>query len=138
MSVNFSQKMIIGTKIYHDELKVVTEKAQYEDQNRYDTRTGKIIKTVSVLIKDEEYHYEFLNKKYDDIFDIDHDFPELNLYYFDEYIILGWEILKPKDLGRVDLIQGKISLEEFTEAFKKVKDILPTSEIECYLDYNIG
>lgn len=138
MGINYSQYILVGTKVDKDSIKVIKEPSQYEIQNRYDTRTGKIVRQEKVLIKQEEYVFKFLNKEYDDIYEIENDFPDLKLLIFDEYIILGMNILNKESFDRVDLITGKFNIEQLTEFFNKVQRILPSCEINCYLDYRIG
>jgi hypothetical protein len=138
MGINYDQCAIIGIELSINDLKVVDKEAVYENQNRYDTRTGKVSKIEKVLVQKEEYHYEFNSKSYDDFYSIENDYEDLESFYDDDYIYLGLKIGDGKDFGRVDMLEGSLSLEEISEHFKEMKEMFPDMEIKLYFVSKAG
>ena len=139
MITNYNQICIIGTKFTLDEITIVDSPAVFEKQNRYDTRTGAITKIENVMISDEKFHYEFLGKSYDDIYDIENDYEDLVLHldYDDNCAALGYEI-EATDYGSAELIDVSLELEEITNIFAKMQIRFSNTKIEMHFLTRIG
>lgn len=62
MSLNYTQRCIIGLEFDIEELKVIDKEALCEAQNR-----------------DEEYHYEFMGESYEYLEDIENKYEDMSI-----------------------------------------------------------
>lgn len=140
MGVDYHQYCMIGIKIPVEDLKVVTSPAVYEDQNRYDSKTGKVKGTERVLVKDEEYHYEWDGKVYEEPYDlgeIEYDDP-VETYHLDDYLYFGYMIDEDEDYGRVNLLEGELTLELIQERFDLISKKFPDYPVKMYFMSRVG
>jgi hypothetical protein len=130
MGVNYQQFCIIGISIPYKDLQVTTSEAIYEEQNRYDPKTGKVVGAENVLVKEREWHVEFNGKKYDDYYDIERDYKDMFSYmdYDCETFYLGLKI-ETEDFGRADLINESFTPREISDMCLKVHGKLRNYEI---------
>jgi hypothetical protein len=142
MSCNFTQICIVGIAIEEDNAKVILSEAIYEDQPVYDTRTGKVLKTQRVTVKDEESHYAFdgetgydlwtlgesLAKKYDISYTVDDD----------KCLYLGYKIGDQEDCGRVDLLTGYVNVSEIRSNQIAIESIFPDYEAAVFFVTHVG
>lgn len=136
MGINYYQHCIIGIKVSVDDLLVVTSPAVYEEQNRYDSKTGKVIGTERVLVKEEESHYVWDGKiyeEYDDLCQIEFDESiGTDTYFIDDHIYFGYSIGSNKDYGKADLIDDELTLEFIQEQFDLVGKRFPDYPVKMY------
>lgn len=145
MSWNATQICILGISVDIEDIRVVDAAEQCETQNRYDTKTGKAIKTESVVIKEEEYHYEWRGCSEKSLWDLSDSLKKkYNLYCRhddEEYgqIYLGYKIGTKEDLGNVELLEGSTSLEDLLEMAKELEDKLGNPlDISLHFTYYAG
>lgn len=134
MGVNYRQYCVIGIKISIEDIKVVTSPAVYEEQNRYDSKTGKVKGTVRVLVKHEQSHYKWDGKvyeEYDDLRYIKYD-GSIKTYGTDKHIYFGYFIDANEDCGNVDLIEDELTLEFIQEQFDLVSKRFPDYPVKMY------
>lgn len=134
MGVNFQQKCMVGIEIPLSEIRHLVIKATYEDQNRYDPRTGKILKTEKVLVKHPEFKYVFMGEESDDwCCMIENIAAELDLDSYvqeddsdgEAYFCIGTFIGDERDMGRVDLLEGSVEISYLVKLMTELKDKLP-------------
>jgi hypothetical protein len=125
MSVNYTQICIIGLEFDIEELKVVDKEALYEAQNRYDSSTGKIVKTENVKIKDEECHYEFMGESYEYLEDIEDKYEDISIIIDGNSLFFGISLGETCDYGRATLIEDNIPIPTFLNEVEKLVKILP-------------
>lgn len=129
MGVNYTQYAMVGVIITPEE-KVISE-AVYRTEPRFDTKTGKQTHEEKVLVKEEtvEFEYkvgsqrfisnylEYPQELYDKIeqYNKDNDtFIIINdIYDENGSICIGFNACHPADYGRVDLLEGELSLKDF-------------------------
>ncbi len=136
-----SQRCIVGISADIEELKVVDTEAIFEEQNRYDTRTGKILKTDTVLVKDEEYHYEWLGCKGQSISSLIANAEKafkVESFEGEETIYLGFSLGDNVNCGRIDLLQGYVSIEEVNATVKTLQEMFPKEDVGIYFMYSSG
>ena len=121
MGTNYGQNCMVGIRLERDDLKKVISPEEYRDEPRYDTRTGKQIKTERIIVKNEVFVYEVFGKEYDDLYEVEIDglvcrsnFDPDKRYGF----FIGLDIGEDLDCGRVELLQGSLSLAEIAEKAK--------------------
>lgn len=134
MGVNYRQYCVIGIKIPIEDIKVVTSPAVYEEQNRYDSKTGKVKGTERVLVKHEQSHYKWDGKvyeEYDDLRYIKYD-GSIKTYDTDKHIYFGYFIDANEDCGKADLIDDKLTLEFIQEQFDLVGKRFPGYPVKMY------
>jgi len=110
---------IIGIKIPVEDLKVVTSPAVYEEQNRYDSKTGKVY--------EEPY----------DLGEIEYDDP-VETYHLDDYLYFGYMIDADEDYGRVNLLEGELTLEFIQERFDLISKKFPDYPVKMYFMSLVG
>ena len=140
MGVDYHQYCIIGIKILVEDLKVVTSPEVYEEQNRYDSKTGKVKGTERVLVKDEEYHYEWAGKiyeEYDDLCQIEFE-DSAEAYILDDYLYCGYMIDVNEDHGRVNLMEGELTLEFIQEKFDLISKKFPDYPVKMCFMSSVG
>lgn len=128
MGVNYDQKCMVGIEIYVSDIKVIIEEAVYENQNRYDSRTGKITKTERVLVKEEDAVYVLMGKKYSDRDSLAKDIAEdLGLDYSieDDYFYIGEFVGEENGMGNVDMLTGSVEISYLVKLMTELKDKLP-------------
>jgi hypothetical protein len=141
MSVDYTQKCILGLEFDIEKLKVIDKKALYETQNRYDTKTGEIIKTENVKIKDEEYHYEFMGESYQDLYSISYEYEDISVIVDGNSLFFGISLGETYDYGGATLIEDSISIPILLENVEKLVKILPEAlhtQIEIYFIGMVG
>jgi hypothetical protein len=134
MGVNYQQKCMVGIEIPLSDITVVVAEATYEDQNRYNPKTGKITGTERVLVRESELKYVFMGKESDDWYSMIEDLAkELDLdsyiqngdYDGEEYFCIGTFVGDEDDMGRVDLLTGSVEISYLVKLMTELKDILP-------------
>lgn len=122
MGVNFYQSVILGVEIKEEDCYVLISPAEYELQNRYDPKTGKVVGQENVLIKPEEYKYSFAGVDFEEFYDFEEAFkkvlnPKLSFICKGDgssnYI--GYMLGESEDYGNVDLVKGSISVSELVK-----------------------
>ena len=123
MGVNYRQYCMLGIKVTEDECLKVISPAIYADEPRFDTKTGKQVSTEKVLREeaDEIYKWRDFESYY---------FGGLSFQINNEYInteidaveacgygslYIGVHISSTMDCGRVELLEGEVSLEEIED-----------------------
>lgn len=147
MGVNYNQYCLVGIRIDEDDAKKIIKPAEYETQNRYDPRTGKVTNTVEVLVKDEQTVYEFEGFTYDDDF---YGFIESLAkkhkldYAVNEqvcpYGVVGFSLGTQEDYGRVTLLECEEEISDILLSVDTLKDIFPNmeDEIEIHFVTSVG
>lgn len=147
MGVNYSQYCIYGIEIARRDYERVVADPLYEEQNRYNPKTGEITHKEKVLVSDKQVQYQ-----YDDVEAGDwYDFKELlrekfqNLDYvetcYDEdsqAIYFGFEVGEKEDLGRVDLINGYVSLNGLKSYDAELREKIPDGVFKLYFCTDVG
>lgn len=143
MGTNYGQTCMVGVRFEPDDLKKIISPEEYRDEPRYDTRTGKQIRTERILVKEEDFVYEVLGVEYDDLGEVEID----GLCCAENFdpnerdgFFIGIEIGDEYDCGRVDLLQGSISLLEISEKAKIVSEKLnvPIEDIGVHFITYVG
>lgn len=142
MGVHYFQYCFIGIKVPIDDLLVVTSPAVYEEQNRYDPKTGKVKGTERVLVKEEESHYEWDGKVYEEYDDLRQIEPDksigIDVRLIDDHLYFGYSVDADEDCGNVDLIEDELTLEFIQEQFDLVSKRFPDYPVKMYFLYNAG
>jgi hypothetical protein len=134
MGVNYQQKCMVGIEVPLSDITVMVAEATYEDQNRYNPKTGKITGTERVLVRESELKYVFMGKesKYwqgmiEDLAEelgLDSYIQEGNFYGWESFCI-GTFIGDERDMGRVDLLEGSVEISYLVKLMTELKDKLP-------------
>jgi len=134
MGVNFQQKCMVGVEVPLSDITVMVAEATYEDQNRYNPKTGKITGTERVLVRESELKYVFMGKesKYwqgmiEDLAEelgLDSYIQEGNFDRWESFCI-GTFIGDERDMGRVDLLEGSVEISYLVKLMTELKDKLP-------------
>ena len=141
MGINYTQYAMIGIEIDVDSLLVIDSPAVYEEQKRYDTRTGKVIKTEKVLVKEEESHYEFNGEKYYDLWEIESKYSKekgLKAMVIEHTLYIGYPLGEKTDYGRADLLNKSISYSDLVDVFEKAKTRFSNMEVSLHLIASVG
>lgn len=125
MGVDYRQYCMIGVCFDLKDLKKVTSKAEYQLENRYDTKTGKVTHQEKILVKEEEFHYELCGHTFEYIDDMKLDGLDIEIDHEYEDVYVGLPITKSKDIGRVYLLQNSLDMSSLEKLHNKVRDILP-------------
>jgi hypothetical protein len=123
VSVNFTQKVLVGVSLSLLEIERVISEAVYENQPNYDTKTGKKIGENKVLVKEAESVYDFGKFRCEDLEDLVSEIEEgygLTAFFDNDFLYVGEEIGESEDYDRVDLRSGEIDLEELMDIFARV------------------
>jgi hypothetical protein len=132
---------MVGIEVALSDITVVVAEATYEDQNRYNPKTGKITGTKRVLVRESELKYVFMGKesKYwqgmiEDLAEelgLDSYIQEGN-FDGEESFCIGTFIGDEHDisigsssLGRVDLLEGSVEIGYLVKLMTELKDKLP-------------
>lgn len=118
MSLNYTQRCIIGLEFDIEELKVIDKEALYEAQNR-----------------DEEYHYEFMGESYEYLEDIEDKYEDMSIIIDGNSLFFGISLGETYDYGRATLIEDNIPIPTFLNEVEKLVKILPEkfhTKIEIY------
>ena len=133
MGVNYRQKCMVGIEVALSDITVVVSEAVYEDQNRYNPKTGKITGTERVLVKEEELKYVFMGEESDDWYCmIENIAEELGIDSYiqegddgDAYFCIGTFVGDEQDMGRADLLTGSVEISYLVKLMTELKDKLP-------------
>lgn len=132
MGVNYDQECMVGIEVDLSDITVVVSDAVYEDQNRYDPRTGKILKTEKVLVKAAELKYVFMGEESDDWYCmIENIAEELGLDCYvprsddEQCFYIGTFVGDEQDMGRADLLTGSVEISYLVKLMTELKDKLP-------------
>lgn len=133
MGVNYRQKCMVGIEVALSDITVVVSEAVYEDQNRYNPKTGKITGAEIVLVKEEELKYVFMGEESDDwCCMIENIAEELGIDSYiqegddgDAYFCIGTFVGDEQDMGRADLLTGSVEISYLVKLMTELKDKLP-------------
>jgi hypothetical protein len=148
MGVNYTQHCIMGLELKYEDMKVVVSPAKYEEQNRYDNRTGKVTHTENVLVQREEYYFEAFGVKNEEFYEFVEELADkyeldsviISGEYSETVVYVGKKIGDEYDCGRVDLLIGNYSLQELQEAQSEVERKLGVEArfVELYFGIDVG
>lgn len=143
MGTNYSQYCMVGVRFDKDDLKKIISPIEYRDEPRYDTRTGKQIRTERILVKEEDFVYEVLGVEYDDLSEVEIDGLDCRENSDPDEIgdfFIGLDIGDNYDCGRVELLQGSVSLGEISEKAKIVSEKLnvPIEDVGVHFITSVG
>lgn len=134
MGVNYDQKCMVGIEVPLSDITTVVEEAVYENQNRYNPKTGKITGTERVLVKEEVLKYSFMGRESGnwcamieslaDEIGLDSYIQEGNCPG-EEYFCIGKFIGDNNDMGRADLLTGSVEISYLVRLMTELKDTLP-------------
>lgn len=121
MGIDYTQYCLVGVRVNIQDINVVVKEAVYEDQNRYDTKTGKITHVEKVLVKSQVSKFVFNNKEYENIYNIENDYKNMTfLYNYDESAFyLGIPVKEPNSYGSFHSLTGFFLKEEILELFEE-------------------
>lgn len=121
MGVDYTQYCLVGVRVNVQDINVVVKEAVYEDQNRYDIKTGKITHVEKVLVKSQVSKFVFNNKEYKDIYNIENDYEDMIFVYnYDENAFyLGIPVTDPNYYGPFHFLEGLLLKEEILELFEE-------------------
>ena len=138
MSVNYTQYCIYGIHLEEKNYRTVISPAEYEMQNRYDTKTGKIIRQEKVLVKNNVIKYEVFGvEEYGwwELCDgLEEQFPCLDVVQDEDSIFIGQGIGDSHG-DRIELIEGDVTLEELKAYHEEVKEQLNVRDEELSLHF---
>jgi hypothetical protein len=143
MSVNFTQKCIIGIKLSREDVINVVSEPIYETQSRYDIKTGKETSKSKVLVKEGEESFDFMGYSSYDLYELGEVISsntDLNCITCgeEEYLYIGKKIGDNHDYGRADLIEGSISSYNAISAIQDVRNIFPSYEVSLHFITHVG
>ena len=131
MGVDYDQKCMVGIEVDLSDITVVVSDAVYEDQNRYDPRTGKILKTEKMLVKAAKLEYVFMGKESDDWYCmIENIAEELGLDCYvprsddEQYFYIGTFVGEEQDMGNVDMLTGSVEINYLVKLAEDLKSKL--------------
>ncbi len=126
MGVNFQQYCLIGRSYKLADLEVVDSEEITEKQPRYDSKTGKVKSHETVIVKEEESHYELLGTSVEDPYEFEELFKKMGLKAIvdDTSIHVGQLLGRNKDFGRVELLDGTVELDKLSTIVTKVEKLL--------------
>lgn len=134
MGVSYDQKCMVGIEVALSDITIVVEEAVYENQNRYNPKTGMITGTEKVLVKEEVLKYSFMGKESTDWYSMVEGLAEelgLDSYIQEgdcpgeEYFCIGKFIGDNDDMGRADLLTGSVEISYLVKLMTELKETLP-------------
>ena len=140
MGISYVQKSILGVKINKEDIRTVLSDAVYEEQSRYDSKTGQETHKEKVLVKGKEEIYEFMGVKNSYFYELDYDlekaFPDLDVlttggYNDEECIYIGKSLNMNSNDYTFDGMDGEITIKKLMELEKEVSIILG-QEVKLY------
>ena len=135
MSWNAKQYCLVGIGAEIDSLEVIDSEAVYEDQNRYNPKTGKVIGKDKVTVKEKVSHYEWLGESgsdFDDLVEKLEEKFELELLVTEEDIYLGKRIGNLADFGNVEMLQDELEITHLINLVNEVRGILPEDQVKIH------
>lgn len=149
MGIDYDQYCILGWKFDRNDIERQISPAEYQKQDRFDTKTGKVTHQENVLVKAREYVLEVAGVQDEYIYDLAEAVAEkfgLN-YAVDsdsDSFCLGIKLGENPDFGysRVDLLDGSVCLDDLASFITTLKelqpDIAPDQAIELHFMYHVG
>jgi hypothetical protein len=145
MGIKVKQKAILGIKLTHDECYHQKSPAVYDEQPRYDPKTGIQTHTENVLVKAEQNYFQF-----GDIVEEDEYFE-----YFIESVAeandLQYSCDDENDVGYIgynlelntgsynfDLLEGSLPLDWIEDNIRELKSVFPDREIQLHFVGYVG
>lgn len=145
MGINVTQKMIIGIALDSDECHYQKSPAVYDEQPRYDTKTGVQTHTERVLVKEEETYFKFR-----DVVEENEGF-----HYFIEVVgtkyNLDVAVDEESEIGYIgyncglnngsysfDLLEGSLSIDDINDNVTALKEIFLDEEIGIHFVGYVG
>lgn len=130
MSVNYEQYCIIGIELRGDIIEEVISEPVYEEQSRYDSKTGKETHKENVLVKQGETKYVFGNYSSDYLYDLGECLEEVFgleavLDQENDVLYLGFRIGEEQNFGRVDLLVDEIEIEDLVSKKEELSEMFP-------------
>lgn len=126
MGVNYDQKCILGWAFERDDVEKEIRQAEYEQQPRYDTKTGEVTHHESVLVKARDYVLELAGEKADCMWELSEAVAkkfDLQVDRDAETFYIGISLGDPFDMGRVELLNGTVCLDDLAMAITTLKEL---------------
>jgi hypothetical protein len=123
MGVNYSQYCYLGLAFDLDEIHFIESPAEYKLEDRYDVKTGKVTHQEKVLVKEEVSYYKINGANFEDPDDFN--IKNFETISNNDRIYVGYSIGNFRDYGRVDLLEGSISLDELIKMSNEIKNAFP-------------
>lgn len=135
MGVNYNQFCIFGLAFALDDIKIIESPDEYKLENRYDVKTGKVTRQEKVLVKEEVYHYRIngFNFECPDSYCFKDYYTKFDSY--NDMLYVGYEIGSFHDFGRVELLEGSVSLSELEEMSSKISKDFPEHKNQIMLHF---
>lgn len=132
MGVNYDQKCMVGIEVDLSDITYVVSDAVYENQNRYNPKTGEITGTEKVLVKRAELEYVFMGEESDDWYCmIENLADKLGLDSYvprsddEQYFYIGTFVGDEQDMGNVEMLTGSVEISYLVKLMTELKDKLP-------------
>lgn len=130
MGLDIYQNAIAGVKLSLEDIKKVISPAIYENQPRYDTKTGELKRHERVLVKEEKSVYKVGPYEFKNLWDIQFfkkDNYKLYVNTKDDFIYIGLEVpIGLDENAGIDgeILNGSISLMKLESVMVEVKNKL--------------
>jgi len=147
MGVNYTQSCIIGIELDYDQVKEVISPAKYEEQNRYNSRTGEVVRTESVLVKHEESVFKGFGVENECFYEFAEELAAK--YELDAAVIyadyetrgyLGKRLGDSRDFGRIGFLDGNVSVTEIIKVRTEIAQKLDikTEDVKIHFTSDVG
>lgn len=121
MGLDIHQHAIVGVKLSIKDIKKVISPAIYEDQPRYDTKTGELKRHERVLVKEEKSVYVVGPYEFEKPWSIN--FNDLDVEYLEDDIYIGLKALGEDERDtNTEFLSGSISLMKLESVMVEVKN----------------
>jgi len=145
MGIDYNQSCILGIKIEESDYAVCTKETVWKSEKRYDRKTGERIEDERSVVTEAEYIVSYMDVEGYDEWDLAEKLAKkLGLTYcMDDNgtgcdIYIGYSLGGSDDYGRVDLIDGSVSMEDFASKLSKLTTIFNSEKIELHFVSSAG
>lgn len=132
MGVNFNCYVFYGLSLEAEDFKELISPAVYEDQPRYDTRTGQVVKTERVLVKEEQAVYKMAGledvKFYSLVGRIARKFDLDIVENMDGVYFVGYNVFETEGYEQNDLADGTCDLDTLKKYHADMLEKFPDLE----------
>lgn len=126
MGVNYSQTCILGWVFDSDDVEREVSPAKYEQQARYDTKTGEVSHYDNVLVKARDYALELAGEKADCIWELSEAVAKkfgLQCATDEDTFYIGIKLGEQTDYGRADLLDDTVCLDDLALSINRLREL---------------
>jgi hypothetical protein len=128
MGVNYNQTCILGWAFERNDVEREVRPAEYEQQARYNTKTGEVSHYDNVLVKARDYVLELAGEKADCLWELSEAVAskfdlQCAMDHDEDTFYIGIKLGEKTNYGRADLLNGTVCMVDLAPGINRLREL---------------